>query len=386
MSTRTSQTQDTLLAEISRIDQVDLVNLAENVGTAEGKALASSLKNAVKYNKTSTNMTNAYGVSIYFPYQRTSYVDTACNTYNQIGMDSEYSKCIKQFAKLETGGQIAAGGTGSALGSLFGLGGSSGSSGSSDMIGSLLSSFLGGGGRSIAGLDDSNTEFMKDTDVDDTAEYLSTHYFDATKLTWEEQNGTYTMKLAESQWEMVHKLDLNMFYDDGTGYIDLGLDNIYSFTDDGDLIADTEKNWLSINGNVVAYYHTDTANNGNDTIITGYVPALLNGERVNLIIVFNNENPDGFIAGASTDYVDGETDAVAKNLTEINVGDKLDFICDYYSYDMEYQDSYFIGDQVTVTDNMTISNTDVGNGACHILYRFSDIYNQDYWSEPIIIK
>ena len=367
-------------AESSRIDQVDLVNLAENVGTAEGKALASSLKNTVKYNKTSTNMTNAYGVSIYFPYQRTSYVDTACNTYNQIGMDSEYSKCIKQFAKLETGG------TGSALGSLFGLGGSSGSSGSSDMIGSLLSSFLGGGGRSIAGLDDSNTEFMKDTDVDDTAEYLSTHYFDATKLTWEEQNGTYTMKLAESQWEMVHKLDLNMFYDDGTGYIDLGLDNIYSFTDDGDLIADTEKNWLSINGNVVAYYHTDTANNGNDTIITGYVPALLNGERVNLIIVFNNENPDGFIAGASTDYVDGETDAVAKNLTEINVGDKLDFICDYYSYDMEYQDSYFIGDQVTVTDNMTISNTDVGNGACHILYRFSDIYNQDYWSEPIIIK
>ena len=227
---------------------------------------------------------------------------------------------------------------------------------------------------------------MKDTDVDDTAEYLSTHYFDATKLTWEEQNGTYTMKLAESQWEMVHKLDLNMFYDDGTGYIDLGLDNIYSFTDDGDLIADTEKNWLSINGNVVAYYHTDTTNSGNDTIITGYVPALLNGERVNLIIVFNNENPDGFIAGASTDYVDGETDAVAKNLTEINVGDKLDFICDYYSYDMEYQDSYFIGDQVTVTDNMTISNTDVGNGACHILYRFSDIYNQDYWSEPIVIK
>ena len=373
-------------AESSRIDQVDLVNLAENVGTAEGKALASSLKNAVKYNKTSTNMTNAYGVSIYFPYQRTSYVDTACNTYNQIGMDSEYSKCIKQFAKLETGGQIAAGGTGSALGSLFGLGGSSGSSGSSDMIGSLLSSFLGGGGRSIEGLDDSNTEFMQDTDVDDTAEYLSTHYFDATKLTWEEQNGTYTMKLAESQWEMVHKLDLNMFYDDGTGYIDLGLDNIYSFTDDGDLIADTEKNWLSINGNVVAYYHTDTTNSGNDTIITGYVPALLNGERVNLIIVFNNENPDGFIAGASTDYVDGETNAVAKNLTEINVGDKLDFICDYYSYDMEYQDSYLIGDQVTVTDNMTISNTDVGSGACHILYRFSDIYNQDYWSEPIVIK
>ena len=370
-------------AESTRIDQVDLVNLAENIGTPEAKALAESLKNSVKYNRTSSNMTNAYGVSIYFPYQRASYVDKACSTYSEIGMDSEYSKCIKQFAKVETGGQIAAGGTGSVLGSLFGGAASSGSSGSSDMIGSLLSSFLGGG-RSIAGLDETNTEFMKDTDISDTADYLSTHYFDSSKLTWEEKNGTYTMKLAESQWEMVHMLDLNMFYDDGEGYIDLGLDNIYSF-DNGNLVADTEKNWLSINGNVVAYYHTDTTKSGNDTIISGYVPAFLNGERVNLIIQFVNDD-NGSIVGASTDYVDAETEAVAKNLTEINVGDTLEFICDYYSYDMEYQDSYLIGDPVTVTDNLTISNTDVGSGACHILYRFTDIYNQNYWSEPIVVK
>ena len=370
-------------AQGTRIDQVDLVNLAENVGTPEAKALASSLKNAVKYNKTSSNMTNAYGVSIYFPYQRSSYVDKACKTYDKIGMDSEYARCIKQFAKVETGGQIAAGGTGSALESLFGMGGSSSSSGSSDMIGSLLSSFLGGG-RSIAGLDESNTEFMKDTDVNDTAEYLSNNYFDATKLTWENKDGKYTMDLADSQWELVHGLDLNMFYDDGTGYINLGLDNLFTFDDDGKLIADTDKDWLSINGNVVAYYHTDTVQSGNDLIITGYVPALLNGERVNLIIQFVNDD-NGTIVGASTDYVEGETEAVAKNLTEINAGDKLDFICEYYSYDMTFQDSYLIGDQVTVTDNMTISNTKVGDGTCHILYRFSDIYNQNYWSEAIVI-
>lgn len=371
-------------AESTRIDQVDLVDLAEKIGTPEAKALASSLKNSVKYNRTSSNMTNAYGVSIYFPYQRASYVDKACNTYSQIGMDSEYSKCIKQFAKVETGGQIAAGGTGSVLGSLFGGAASSGSSGSADVIGSLLTSFLGGG-RSIDGLDDSNSEFMKDTDVNDTAQYLSTHYFDPSKLTWQESNGTYYMSLDDSQWEMVHKLDLNMFYDDGSGYIDLGLDNIYSFDTNGNLIADTDKNWLSINGNVVAYYHTDTTKSGNDTIYTGYVPAFLNGERVNLIIQFTNDD-NGVITGASTDYVGGETEAVAKNLTEIKAGDKLDFICDYYTYDMKYQDSYYIGEQVTVTDNMIISNTDVGSGACHILYRFSDIYNQDYWSEPIVIK
>ena len=81
---------------------------------------------------------------------------------------------------------------------------------------------------------------MQDTDVDSASEYLASYYFDVNNLTWEEQNGTYTMSLPESQWELVHKLDLNMFYDDGSGYIDLGLDNIYSFDDDGKLIADTE--------------------------------------------------------------------------------------------------------------------------------------------------
>ena len=85
-------------ARSSKIDQVDLVNLAENMANDEGKALAEALKGAVKYNRSSSNMTNAYGVSIYFPYQRTSLVDTAVSTYNSIGMDSEYSKCISKQA------------------------------------------------------------------------------------------------------------------------------------------------------------------------------------------------------------------------------------------------------------------------------------------------
>ena len=373
-------------AESSKIDQVDLVNLAENVGTTEGKELADALKKAVKYNLTSSNMTNAYGVSIYFPYKRTSYVDTACDINNQIGFDSEYSRCIRQFASLETSGQIAAGGSGSALGSLFGSG-SSGSSGSAEVIGALLSAFLGGGesGKSITGLDESNTDFMDDTDVSDTADYLATYYFDVNNLVWEEQNDTYTMSLPDTQWDLVHKLDLNMFYDDGTGYIDLGLDNIFTFDDDGNLVADTDKNWLSIDGNVVAYYHTDTIETEDGESYRGYVPAMLNGDRVNLIIVFDSEQPNGYIAGATTDYNGKETETVAKSMTELKDGDKLDFICDYYDYDMNYQDSYFIGDEVTYHSGMTISNTDVGSGEAHIMYKFTDIYNQEYWT-PAIIK
>lgn len=373
-------------ASSSRIDQVDLVNLAENMGTSEGEALKKSIKNAVKYNRTSSNMTNAHGVSIYFPYQRTSYVDSACSTYNQIGMDSDYANCIRQFAKLETSGQIAAGGSLSPLGSLFGGGASSGSSGSADMIGQLLGAFLGGGssGRSIAGLDSSNTGFMEGADSSDTADYLAEHYFDASNLIWTEEDGKYILDLPDAQWDMVHGIDKNMFYDDGNGYIDLGIDNTFTYNDDDDLVADTDRNWLSINGQPVAYYHTDTIEYDGDDVITGYVPAFLNGDRVKVIIVFDKENPDGYIAGAEPAYVNGETDTVAKEMTELQVGDTLEFICDYYSYDKVYQDTYYLGEPMKVTENMQISNTDVGDGEVRIMYLITDIYNQQYWTDTIV--
>lgn len=367
-------------AQSSKIDQVDLVHLAENMNTAEGKELSKALKNAVKYNRTSSNMTNAYGVSIYFPYQKTSSVDKACKTYQSIGMDSEYAECIRKFASLETSGQVAAGGSSSPIGSLFGLGGSSGS-GSADMIGSLLGSFLGGN-RNIEGLDDSNTDYMQGQDVDSAAGYIAENQLDSSLLVWDIDGSDYVMSLPESQWDLIHAIDMNMFYYDGEGYIDLGLDNIFSYDDDDNLVADTERNWVAINGQPVAYYHTDTIENkdGKD-INTGYVPAMLNGSRVNLIIVF--EGSEGHIAGATDDYVNGETDTVAKSLTELSIGDELTFICDYYSDDMEYIDSYQLGETLTVSDNMEISNVDVGNGKVKILYRFTDIYNQEYWSESI---
>ncbi len=372
-------------AQSSKIDQVDLVDLAENMNTKEGKALGSSIKGAVKYNRTSANMSNAYGISIYFPYRRTSYVDSAVSTYGKIGMDDEYTKCIKQFAKLETSGQIAAGGTGSPVSSLFG-GLSSGSSGSTDTINQLLNAFMGGG-RSIEGLDSSNRAFMEDSTIsqEDTADYLSMNYFDPGKLVWDNDDGKFTMELSESQWELVHGLDLNMFYDDGTGYVDLGLDNVYSF-EDGALVAEIDRTWVSINGQPVAYYHTDTVENGDEYTITGYVPVLLNGERASLILVFTDKEPEGRIAGATYEYVSGETDTIAKSMTELNVGDTLDFICDYYSYDGDYIDSYKLGEQMTVTDSMKISNTDVGSGAVKLMYRFTDIYNEEYWTESISLK
>ena len=368
----------------SRIDQVDLVDLANKMDTAEGKKLADAIKGAVKYNRTSLNMVDAHGVSIYFPYQRTSYVDKACSNYSAIGMNDEYSKCIRQFASLETSGQIQAGGSTNAAASLFNmLGGGSGGGG--DAISQLIGSFLGGGRSNIIDdLDENNTAFMDESGIstDDAADYISNNYFNPDNLKWNDDGKVAKISLPDDQWDLVHTIELNMFYDDGQGYLDLGLDNIYTFDDDGAMVAETDRTWISIDGQPVAYYHLSTVEDGDKYTITGRVPALLNGERINLILVFDNDNPYGFVAGYQQDYKNGETDTVAKIESELKEGDKLTFICDYYTYDGKYQDTYPIGD-ITVSSNMQISNTDVGEGKVKLAYLFTDIYNQKYWTPTI---
>ena len=375
-------------ASSTKIDQVDLVHLAANMGTDEGKDLCDALLGAVKYNRTSSNMTNAYGLSIYFPYRKANNVDQAVSTYELIGLDDEYARCIQEFASMEVSGQVSTGGTASPLPSLMGMmGGSSASSGntSADMIGQLLGAFLQNG-SGISGLTPGNMGFLsgRSLSVEDTAQYLAENRLDADALIWQTNaQGQPVIALSEAQWGLVQGLELNMFYDDGQGFIDLGLDNVFDFDANGALMGETDGTWLAINGQPVAYYHTNTTDDGENYTISGYVPALLNDERVELVLVFDNDNPYGYIAGARTVYTDGETDTQAKGLTELEVGDKLDFICDYYGYDGSYLDSYFLGDQMTVTDTMEISNVDIGREYVSATYRFTDLYNQHYWTAPI---
>lgn len=386
----TARSSSREFASSSRIDQIDLVDFANRMGTTEAKELADVLKSSIKYNRTSSNMTNAYGLSIYFPYKQSSKVDSMVNTYENIGMDEDYAKCIQSFASMGVAGQVASGGTSTPMPSLFGelSGGSGSGDATAEMISQLLTTFLSSDFSSISGLSSSNTSFLgKSLDVEKAANYIAANQFDTSNLIWtQNSDGQDVISLTEDQWSQVKDLTLNMFYDDGEGYIDLGLDNTLEFDEDGNLIAPSDKTWLAIDGQIVAYYVIDVQGDENSYAITGRVPCLLNGERTNLILVFDSENEDGYVAGANYDYVDGETDTVAKNLTEINEGDTIDFLCDYYGYDKKYQDSYYLGEQITVDhpmSEMVINNLPVGDGDVLVTYRFTDQFAQNYWTPTI---
>ena len=64
-------------------------------------------------------------------------------------------------------------------------------------------------------------------------------------------------------------------------------------------------------------------------------------------------------------------------------GDVIDFICDYYSYEGEYLDSYMLGEQVIVDGELVISDVYVDESAANLTYMFTDIYHQNYWTTPV---
>ena len=126
----------------------------------------------------------------------------------------------------------------------------------------------------------------------------------------------------------------------------------------------------------------NTVQDGDNYVICGYVPAILNGERVNLILNFDSERPYGYIAGAMKVYADDESDTQAKMLIAIGKGDRLQFLCDYYDYDGNYRDSYKLGDPITLGSTYEIANTTISSdlSQCRVTYRFTDVYQQDYWT------
>ena len=381
-------------ASDTKIDQVDLVHLAENMGTEEGKELAKALRGAVKYNRTSVNMSNAYGLSIYFPYRSSAkFVDSMSKTYSEIGMDENYTACIREFASLQVSGQAAGGGSGSPYNTLFGdyAGEFSGLDGdaTNELIGSLLSSFLGGDYSSVYGMSPSGASFLSDRAMpdEDLTQYLQSNHFDATQLAWVTEDGKEKIKLSKDQWAMVTDLELNTFYDTGKGYVDLGKDNVYEFDEEGNLIADAGEYWISINRQPVAYYHVDTLDDGTNYTITGIVPCLINGDMSNLVLVFDNKNENGYVAGVAANYnKDDDIEVVGKTLTELEKGDKIQFVCNFYNYDGTFEDTHKMGTPIVIQDSaneLKISDTLIGDGEKLVTYIFTDIYDAEHWTQAL---
>ena len=238
------------MGQPSQLDQIDLIHLAQNLGTDEANALIEALQGCIKYNRTSSTISDANGISIYFPFSSLSSLSSILDTYDEIGMDGEYSATITRFANVEAGGQAITTGSSSAFDSILsGVTGNSSSLGSNlvgTLIGSLISNadfsehfgFLGHHGFQLA---------QQPTPWKTAQPIMKDNHLDSDQLNLTEKGRRPTfLVLTDDEWDLIQTIELNVFVDDGEGYIDLGLDNVFEFDNDGDLIVDFDGTWLSL--------------------------------------------------------------------------------------------------------------------------------------------
>ena len=391
-------------ATSTKIDQIDLVHFCKNLGTASASKLAASIQSCVKYNRCN-NMNNAYGMSIYFPYYSPRNVNGAVQVYQNLGMDSDYTDAVRSFATLSASGQIVGGqssnplfdilGGGSSYSSdsysydptdifdlLFGGGSSSDSYyGSSYGSGSYGSGYYDGG----SSLDDmlGGSQAVDSSNLDLFSLLIGRNHLDPGNLILSENSkGETVLTLSQKDWDMVQDIALNVWIDDGEGYIDLGVDDTYRFDDEDGLLIEFSGAWVGINNQVVSYYKTGHEYiSDKDWRYNGYVPVLYNGERANILIEFNPEHQDGEILGVQLLVKDGDSVIPSKGFADVQDGDTFDFLCDYYGYDGTYLDTYMLNEQLVIKDGvfetMPVELVDV---KAKFGYRLTDIYNSNTWT------
>ena len=401
-------------ARQSRINQVDMIDLCERIGTAESKTLAAALKGCVAYNK--STMTRAYGVSVYFPYETLNGVKNAINTYNNLGIDSEYTKCIQSFASVGQGGQFASSASqqygsyssgGDLLSTLLGGfmdSGSYGSSpyGSSSPLGSLLGDYTtsaGSGSYSAGNSVDASTIYdllnafsgrsmpaaldWVDTDlVASKALDISENRLDPARITITNKNGVPTLVLTDAEWALIETAAVNVFVDDGKGFIDLGYDNYLEYDQDNDLILGFDGTWLCVDGHPAAFYMTEAGEDGT----YGRIPAKItrNGEEMLMnIMVFIDQDGDAVVLGADPLYA-GETETLGKGSIPLEKGDKIQLLCDYYTYDNAYEGSYTLGKAFTAGSSLTVEYLVLDNTELTVSYRLTDVYGNVYWTPAVV--
>ncbi|MEA5050846.1 MAG: clostripain-related cysteine peptidase [Oscillospiraceae bacterium] len=331
--------------------QVDVVDLAYRMGMENSDAVIAAVKSAVKYRNQTDDMAGSHGLAMYFPYTDYSYYNNVLQVENSIGLGDEYTGFFTRFLNAMLSGR--------------------------SMKQNSAAQQLTGNA------DASATENYTQYDWYDpqTAASLQGNYtaLDET-LPITQKGDEYVLSLTDEQWSNIVKLELQVFADDGEGYIDLGSDDFWEFDDDGDLYVRFDYQWVTLDGTIVPYYAESYDYTSDDWYSYGYVPAEIGGEDAEIVVRWDADHPDGFVAG----YRRPADTQASKGLIELTEGTAIDIVCNYYTYDGTYDDQYYLGDTLTVpAGGLTVSYGDIGNSNTLIWYALTDIHQNVSYTESV---
>ncbi|MFI3213367.1 MAG: clostripain-related cysteine peptidase [Eubacteriales bacterium] len=331
-------------------EQVDAIDFIQNANLDGSQEVIDSINNAVKYYRNSDIIENSNGIALYFPYYYPQSYSGVQEVLMEVGYTDNYTEFFDSFISAMSGGQ---------------------------------NQHHRSSGGETAEVDYSDESWYDAEIADAYAEMYDESLFYELPIIEKREN--FALHLSDEAWDEIISIELQVLLDDGEGYIDLGSDNVYEFDNDGDLIIEFDYTWVTLDGHTVPFYAEKEVYNDDDNWYTyGSVPAMLKGEDyIEIIVYWDSENPTGYVAGYRK-YSEAGT-PMGKGMMELEAGATIEWVFDYYTYDIEYVDSYIMGETFIVPETeIEVSYDDVGNQDAYVFFRLIDIYNNIYDSEAII--
>lgn len=343
--------------EYEQIDILSYVNCAGPMNSAD--AVRSAVRSAVVY--TNGTVSDANGLAMYYPYNQLDYYSDVMGMLSQMGYNNRgYVSYFDTFVNDIAYGQYYSWGHNRSM------------SPAEQLTGYTQQA------------QDYSDAYWFDADNANDLDPSAMLTADGT-LPLTEKNGGYVLHLSEEQWDSIAYAEMSLYIDDGEGYLDFGTDTAIDYDRDGDLVADFDFCWLSLDEEQIVPFFTleDEVDSQGRWHALGYVPATLNdGEDIEILCYWDDDHLGGVIKG----YRFAEDGGMyQRNLLQLKAGDKLDFYCDYYTYDGEYDAAYYVGDPITVgPDGLKLCYLYMADGE-HALVSFHlrDLYRNDYWTEAL---
>jgi len=168
----------------------------------------------------------------------------------------------------------------------------------------------------------------------------------------------------------------------------LALEHVYDMAvmEDGAIIGETLRSWVTINGVTVAMYYESHSDKG---IQNYYIPISLNGDDADLIVLFSDVYPDGKILGARK-LNTGNENVYNRSLIALKPEDVIEFVYQYDHYDIlrgSYSyDGWYVVDAIQVGEGLSLEWRDLNSGEYAYAFVITDIYGYSYQTDWIIYE
>lgn len=200
------------------------------------------------------------------------------------------------------------------------------------------------------------------------------------------------IKLSPSELKQINAITFTIWKqleENSDYFVKLGLDTAVDISEDGTIQTQFDGYWPTLGGQLACFYEVEKGNNYEKYS----TPAKLNGEDVNIIVMADDQNPNGKVLGAIPPSPEGGIMA-PKMMQPINSGDRLalKYFCqlfledeaDYGKY--ENAEQWVDGEEFIVGDSLDIEIVPVDDELYLYGFWIEDTQGNHYYTDFIEIR